>query len=78
MSTLVVDFFYAATTISLASWLETKDIEPLIFSISKRRNFMANKGICQDFWDSKINTHEGISQRHIADVVDLWMRVSKV
>jgi hypothetical protein len=86
-----MDFFYAATTITIgdghiasfwhAPWIEgrkPKDIAPSIFAISERKNFTVSKGIHQDFWISKINTNVGIMVNHLSEFVELWRRVSEV
>jgi hypothetical protein len=58
--------------------MKPKDIAPSIFAILKRKNFMVNKGMNQDFWISKIKTNAGITLQHLTEFVDLWTRVSEV
>jgi hypothetical protein len=42
-----------------SSWLEgkrPKDIAPLIYDISKKKNCLVSKAMSNDFWVSQINT----------------------
>jgi hypothetical protein len=45
--------------------MRPKNVAPLIFKLSKRKNTTMCKALDEDFWGSQINTQEGLSVDHI-------------
>jgi hypothetical protein len=79
------ELFAAATKVSIgngkkalfweATWLDgrcPKDIAPLIFKVSKRKNYTVNKALNSNFWVSQVNTQEGFSVEYIVQFTNLW------
>jgi hypothetical protein len=86
-----MDLFYAATKITLgnrsktpfeeAPWLDgcsPKDIAPLIFESSKRKNWKVAQALANDAWVNKINLEDAFSWAHLAQFVDLRTLINDI
>jgi hypothetical protein len=86
-----MDLFHALTKVTIgdgnrasfwdSSWvdgLRPKHIAPLIFDISRSKNWCVRMGVQNDAWVSKINTANGLTVEHIQQFISLWTRVSQV
>jgi hypothetical protein len=86
-----MELFYASTFLTVgngkntlfweAPWLDgrrPKDIAPLIFKDSKRRNCTVSKALENNFWVSKINMQDGLSVEYIVQFANLWEPVSNL
>jgi len=84
-------FFAAATTVTVGDsaralfwdspWLEgirPKDHAPLIYQISKKKNWSVKKALLNNQWANHINIHQGITVEHIQEFVFLWEKLSHV
>ena len=83
-----MDFFYASTTIILGNgaktpfwdspWLlgrKLKDIAPLIYEASTRKNWKVREALHGDAWILKIGRNTIVSGAHILQFFTLWMLV---
>ena len=83
-----MDLFYASTTITVgdgakthfweAPWLDghkPKDIAPLIFLASSRKNWSIHQALLNEAWVQKIKLDEDFSMQHIFEFVDLWTKL---
>ena len=81
-------FFYASTTIIVGNgtktpfwdspWLfgrKPKEIAPLIFEASSRKNWKVREALKENAWILKINTATVISVAHITEFFTLWMLI---
>jgi hypothetical protein len=79
------DLFAAATRVNIgngekalfweAPWLNgrrPKDIAPLIYKRSKRKNCTVYKALDDGFWVTQVNTQDGLSMDHIVQFANLW------
>lgn len=79
-------FFYASTTISVGNgaktpfwespWLQgakPKDVAPLIFEASMRKNWKVREALKNNDWILKINPSTTVSIEHIRQFFTLWM-----
>jgi hypothetical protein len=86
-----MEFFYAATIITVgdgrtAKFWQTpwhhgrkpKDIAPLIFAISSRKNFTVREGLTNNFWIAKIDTNKISTSNHVVEFVELWSLIIEV
>ena len=80
-----MDLFYASTTITVgdgakthfweAPWLhgrKPKEIAPLIFCASLRKNWTINQALLNNVWVRKIKMDEGFTMQHVLEFFDLW------
>ena len=81
-----MSFFYASTTISVGNgaktpfwespWLQgakPKDVAPLIFEASMRKNWKVREALKNNDWILKINPSTTVSIEHIRQFFMLWM-----
>jgi hypothetical protein len=86
-----MEFFYAATIITIGDgrttnfwhtpWLQgrkPKDIAPLIFAISTRKNFTVREGLTNNFWIAKLDNSEISTTNHVVEFVELWSLINEV
>ena len=84
-----LEFFYASTTITIGDgaktpfwdspWLlgrKPKDIAPLIFEASRRKNWKVWEALKGNAWILKINPSTVVTVGHIREFFTLWMLVS--
>jgi hypothetical protein len=83
-----MDLFYASTTITIgdgakthfweAPWLnglKPKDIAPLIFDASSRKNWTIPQALLNNAWVRKIKMDEDFTVQHVFEFVDLCTRL---
>jgi hypothetical protein len=58
--------------------MRPKDIAPLIYEGSKRKNCTTGKALEEEFWISQVNTQDGLSVDHILLFTTLWERLQEV
>ena len=88
-----LEFFYASTTITVGDgaktpfwgspWLlgrKPKDIAPLLFAASRRKNWKVREALVGNAWIFKINlnTDTDVSIAHIREFFTLWMLLNDV
>ncbi|KAI4991646.1 hypothetical protein ZWY2020_040032 [Hordeum vulgare] len=86
-----IDFFYASTTISMGDgtktpfwdshWLlgrKPKDIAPLIFGASKRKNWKVREAMAGNAWIFKIKHNTVVSIDHIREFFMIWTLLNDV
>jgi hypothetical protein len=86
-----MEIFYAATTITLgngkktpfwqAPWLHGRkpiDVAPLIYAVSKRKNWKVSHAMNGEAWISKITLDASFSLDHFSQFVDLWSLISTI
>jgi hypothetical protein len=86
-----MDIFYTAIKISLgngnktpfwqAPWLHGRrpiDVAPLIFEISKRKNWVVSKALHDNSWVEKIDLEKSFTIHHFNQFLELWMLLSTV
>jgi hypothetical protein len=64
-----------------SSWLDgrrPKDIAPLIYNISKKKNSTVRKALQDNLWTSQINLQNGLTIEHITQFADLWEKLSTI
>jgi hypothetical protein len=86
-----MDIFYTATEISLgngnktpfwqAPWLHGRrpiDVAPLIFEISKRKNWVVAKALHGNSWVAKIDLEKNFTIEHFNQFLELWTHLSTI
>ena len=86
-----LDFFYASTTITMGNgaktpfwdspWLhgcKPKDVAPLVFAASSRKNWKVREALQNNAWILKLNTSTVVSVEHIRQFFTLWALVNDV
>jgi hypothetical protein len=86
-----MEIFYAATTITLgngrktpfrhAPWLEGRkpiEIAPLIYALSKRKNWKVSQAMDEDAWVEKTDLGRPFTMEHFSQYVELWSLIANV
>jgi hypothetical protein len=86
-----MDIFYTAIKISLgngnktpfwqAPWLHGRrpiDVAPLIFEISKRKNWVVSKALHDNSYVTKIDLEKSFTIHHFNQFLELWVLLSTI
>ena len=86
-----LNFFYASTTITVGNgaktpfgdspWLlgrKPKDIAPLIFGASRRKNWKVCEALKGNAWILKVKIDTSVTAAHVHEFFSLWMLVNEV